>query len=272
MKTSGAQPDQQSERWDDHVLLYESVFEDFSLQFAEIAIRALDLRAGQSVLDVGAGSGGVALTLARRGYRVSAIDASSGMVARINERVEASGLSIDARIMDGEALSFADAQFDAALSVFGVILFPNAERGLQEIRRVVRSGGHVAVVTWTEPENYQLASELRAAVLMVKPDQPMAASPAQLRYREHDDFAALFRSAGFDDPKIDVHEATLHAPSAKWLAERLAFAPGMAAQLDSLGADADDILKCFIANLETRHGDGAVALTGRAFVGTAIVP
>ncbi len=267
-----AQPDQRPALWDQHVALYEIVFEPFSLALAASAIEGLALQPAEAVLDVGAGNGGAALALAGRGCRVTAIDASSGMVARLRARAEAAALDIEAQVMDGQALTFADAAFAAALSVFGVVLFPDAVRGLAEMRRVVRRGGRVAVVTWTEPQHYELAAELRAAVLAVKPDQPASPLPAQLRFRERADLTALFHAAGFDAVDIETRRAELHAPSAKWLGARLRFAPGMAAQLDNLGDDAPAVIERFVANLEARQGEGAIRLGGVAFVAAATVP
>src|SRR5262245_21343660 len=130
MLPTGHQPDQQPERWGDHVAVYETVFEPFTLQLARAAISTLGLAPGQSVLDVGAGGGGAALAMAERGLRVAAIDASARMVDRIAARARERGVAIETQVMDGQALQFADARFDAALSVLGVILFPDAERGL----------------------------------------------------------------------------------------------------------------------------------------------
>ena len=76
--------------------------------------------------------------------------------------------------MDGQALQFDDATFDAGLSVLGIILFPDAECGLAEMRRVVRRHGRISIVTWTEPENYELAAELRVAIRSICPEQPAA--------------------------------------------------------------------------------------------------
>lgn len=266
------QPDQRPDRWDDHVSVYEEVFEPFSLRFAEAAIDALALRPGMTALDVGAGSGGAALEMAGRGARVTAVDASPAMCERIRTRAEERSLAIAAVARDGQALAFPSAAFDAALSVFGVILFPDAVAGLAEMRRVVRPGGRVAVVTWTEPQAYELAGALRAAIEGCGLSPPSAALPAQLRYRERADFEALFGAAGFAGVEVSVLTAHLVAPSGRWIADRIAFAPGMAAQLDGLGDDRHRVVERLAADLEARFRGGAVRLAGKAFVGAATAP
>jgi hypothetical protein len=68
---------------------------------------------------------------------------------------------------------------------------------------------------------------MRAAAQSILPEQPTARLPAQLRYRGEVDFRALFRAAGgLDEPVIMTQTARLGAPSARWLSERIGFAPG----------------------------------------------
>jgi SAM-dependent methyltransferase len=272
MLPTDLQPDQQPRQWDHHVRVYEQVFEPFTLQFAQAAIVALALAPGRSVLDVGAGSGGAALAMAEQGLRVTAIDASPRMVERILRRAKERNVAIDARTMDGQALQFKDGTFDSALSVLGIILFPDAVRGLAEMRRVVRPGGRVSVVTWTQPQAYELAADMRAAIETVWPEQPPVPLPAQLRYREEHDFRALFKGAGgLAEPEIATVTARLEVPSARWLAEHIGFAPGMAATMASLGHRRPAVIQRFVEKLESRLGEGPIGLSGVAFIGTAQV-
>src|SRR5262249_17407070 len=100
------QPDQQPARWDDHVGVYEAVFEPFTNAFARRALDRLALRAGDRLIDVGAGSGGAALIAAARGAEVLAIDASPRMVARIRARANGAhggAGSVRADVMNGMA-------------------------------------------------------------------------------------------------------------------------------------------------------------------------
>ena len=268
--TGDPEPDQQPHRWDDHVVFYEDVFEPLTQRFALAAIEALSLKPRSRVLDSGAGTGGAALELARRGHGVTAIDASLAMARRATARASAAALRVEVLTMDGQNLSLPDGSFDAALSVLGVILFPDAVRGLSELRRTVKRGGRIALVTWTAPEAYELVGELRAAAVSVLGSLPSRPLPAQLRFKDKENFQALFAAAGFPAPEIAEVAGELVAPSPAWLAERLAFAPGMAALLEGFGAARAEVVTAFRKRLEAR-GSGGVALLARAYVGTITV-
>ena len=230
------------------------------------------MKPGSRVIDSGAGAGGAALELARRGHSVTAIDAAEGMVARLKERAQAQGLALDAFVMDGQRLALPDSSFDAGLSVFGVILFPDAAAGLSELRRVVKPGGRVGLVTWTEPGAYELAVELRAAAASIYGEMPSSRLPAQLRFQDQDVFQALFEKAGLNSVAIDRVITAFKAPSSGWLADRIAFAPGMAALLRGFGDRQTGILDAFRARLESRFHGGPVELEARVFIGTGVVP
>jgi SAM-dependent methyltransferase len=270
------QPDQKPERWNDHVAVYEEVFEPLTDVFASRALDHLGLRAGDRLIDVGAGAGGAALIAAARGLDVLAVDASPQMAARIAARANgAAGNSgrVRAEIMDGTALGLPDGSFDAAISVFGVILFPDADLGVREIARVLKPGGRAAIVTWTETERYELAARLIGAIAAVRGPQPPAASlPAQLRFRDEAVLRRLLADAGLIVSAIERVEERWRMPSARWIAERIAFAPGMAAMVAALGRDRAAVLDTFVAALERDQGRGEVGLSAVAHIGLGRKP
>src|SRR6516162_8970700 len=114
---------------------------------------AMDLRAGQTVLDVAAGNGNVSLAAARRWCEVTSTDHVESLLARGRRRAEAEGLKIKFQIADAEDLPFPDASFDAVVSTFGGMFSPDQDRTAAEMVRVCKSGGRIGLANWT-PEGF----------------------------------------------------------------------------------------------------------------------
>lgn len=110
---------------------------------------SLDLRAGQTVLDVAAGNGNASLAAARRWCEVTSTDYVEALLERGRERATAERLEISFREADAEALPFADGSFDVVMSTFGVMFTPNQERAAGELLRVCRRGGKIGLANWT---------------------------------------------------------------------------------------------------------------------------
>ncbi|WP_432477075.1 class I SAM-dependent methyltransferase [Nocardioides sp. GXQ0305] len=96
---------------------------------------------GQSVLDVGAGTGNVAIAAARRGARVTAVDITPHQVRQGIERSALEGLEIDWKVADAEALPVPDTTMDMVLSNFGVVYAARPSRAAAEITRVLKPMG-----------------------------------------------------------------------------------------------------------------------------------
>ena len=114
---------------------------------------ALDLRSGQKVLDVAAGNGNATLAAARRWCDVVSTDYVPSLLARGQSRAAAEGLSVKFEEADAEALSFADAGFDAVVSTFGVMFTPDQDKAASELLRVCKRGGKIGLANWT-PEGF----------------------------------------------------------------------------------------------------------------------
>jgi ubiquinone/menaquinone biosynthesis C-methylase UbiE len=110
---------------------------------------ALDIRAGQKVLDVAAGNGNVSLAAARRWCEVMSTDYVPALLERGRERAAAERLVIGFQQADAEALPFFDATFDVVVSTFGVMFTPDQERAAAEMIRVCRPGGKIGMANWT---------------------------------------------------------------------------------------------------------------------------
>ena len=112
------------------------------------------------LLDVAAGTGGLALVAAERGAHVLATDFNLAMVARAAERL-APFENCAAQQMNFEHLSAEDAAYDAAISVFGLLGYATWARGLQELHRVTRPGGRVGLAVWTHRDDCSPAHLLK---------------------------------------------------------------------------------------------------------------
>jgi SAM-dependent methyltransferase len=108
-------------------------------------------------------TGALALQAAALGARVTAIDLSSAMVARLTQRL-APYPECKALVMDGQALTFEDSTFDAAFSILSTTLFPDWGAGLDEAVRVVRPGGWLGIVHWANPESADIFTILSRAL------------------------------------------------------------------------------------------------------------
>ena len=119
----------------------------------ELLAEAVDVRAGENVLDVAAGNGNATLAAARRFARVTSTDYVPHLLEKGAARARAEGLDIEFQVADAEALPFGDGSFDVVLSTFGAMFTPEHRRAAHELMRVVRSGGRIGMANWT-PEGF----------------------------------------------------------------------------------------------------------------------
>ena len=173
----------------------------FTTPVAAHLVEFAEVKPGETVLDVGTGTGVVAITAARAGASVTGLDLTPALleVARENARV--------ARLAttqwfegDAESLPFPDGQFDVVVSQFGHMFAPRPEVAVAEMRRVLKPGGRIAFATWP-PEHF--AGRMFAFVAKNSPPPPPGAapppqwgSPGVVTERLGDKFHAPFFSRG----------------------------------------------------------------------------
>lgn len=111
------------------------------------------VRPGQRVLDVGCGTGVVAITAAGGGATAFGLDLTPVLLERARHNASVAGVEIDFVEGDVEALPYPDASFDVVLSQFGHMFAPRPAVAVQEMLRVLKVGGQIAFSTWP-PEHF----------------------------------------------------------------------------------------------------------------------
>jgi SAM-dependent methyltransferase len=115
----------------------------------EALCEALDLRAGERVLDVAAGNGNATLAAARRWCDVVSTDYVPALLERGRTRASAEGLQVQFEQADAENLPYPDHNFDVVMSTFGVMFTPDQDKAAAEMARACKAGGRIGLANWT---------------------------------------------------------------------------------------------------------------------------
>jgi ubiquinone/menaquinone biosynthesis C-methylase UbiE len=156
---------------------YPAVAEEIIPSLGPILVQAAKVKPGDRVLDVAAGSGNAAIPAAMAGATVVASDLTPDLLENGRLAAEARGVDIDWREADAEALPFSDAEFDVAMSSVGVMFAPHHQASADELVRVTRPGGTIALLSWT-PEGF--IGQMFATMKPYAPPPPAGAQPPPL--------------------------------------------------------------------------------------------
>ena len=222
----------------------------------ESLCEALDLRAGQKVLDVAAGNGNATLAAARRWCDVISTDYVPTLLERGRARAGAEGLAVQFREADAENLPFENEAFDVVVSTFGVMFTPNQEKAAAELVRVCKAGGKIGLANWTPGS---LIGELFKLIGRYVPPPPGLKSPALWGTEER--LRELFGSAIGSMQCERKHFVFRYRSAAHWLETFRTYYGPMQKAFGALDAGKQDALACDLVQLAgnfNRVGDGAL--------------
>ncbi|HKV77991.1 MAG TPA: class I SAM-dependent methyltransferase [Candidatus Sulfotelmatobacter sp.] len=138
-------------------------------------VRFAGVSAGARVLDVGCGTGVVAITAARLGASVEAIDLTPQLLERARENARVAKVDIEFREADAEDLPFRDGEFDIVVSQFAHMFAPRPDVAVAQMLRVLRFGGTIAFSTW--PPELLVGRTMQLAARYMPPPPPGIPSP-----------------------------------------------------------------------------------------------
>lgn len=160
---------------------YHAVVTDIIAELGPILVSAAGIKPGDLVLDVGAGSGNVAIPAAQAGANVIASDLTPELMEIGKNWAAEVGVQLSWEMADAEALPYGDGEFDAVLSCLGVMFAPHHQAAADELVRVCRPGGTIGLIAWT-PTGF--IGQMFATMKPYAPPPPPGAQPAPLWGKE----------------------------------------------------------------------------------------
>lgn len=197
-----------SEPWTLVAAAYDEVIRPAFTDFARRAIAGVGTDGnGRRALDVACGPGTATVLLAEQGYEVDAIDFSDSMLERLHTKLDPDGklhgALVRPKFMDGQHLQFGDDTFDVALSMFGLMFFPDRACGFGEMHRVLRPGGKACVSSWLPLSQVPLMQWLFGALGAIMPPSDENAPKREPVLEEPAIFREEMEAAGFINVAIE---------------------------------------------------------------------
>lgn len=179
-----------------------------------------DIKIGDRVLDIAAGAGEQSISAAKKvgasGY-VLATDISSNILEFAKQMAQQAGVNnIETKVMDGEDITLENETFDAIISRVGLIYFPDQQKALKEMLRVLKPGGKVAAIVYSTPENNKFFS-LPVSIIRnrAKLPPPLPGQPGPFSLGAEGTIEKAFSQAGFINVQSERMNSPLLLPSAK---------------------------------------------------------
>lgn len=179
-----------------------------------------DITSGHRVLDIAAGAGEQSITTAKKvgsSGHVLAIDISSNILEYAKQMAQQAGVNnIETKVMDGENLTLEDETFDAVISRVGLIYFPDQQKALTEMLRVLKPGGKVAAIVYSTPEKNKFFSAPVSIIRnRAKLPPPLPGQPGPFSLGAEGIIEKAFSQAGFKNVRSELVDSPLLLSSAK---------------------------------------------------------
>jgi SAM-dependent methyltransferase len=264
----------EGEHWAAHADRYEAT----GIRYAEALLRAAAVQPGDTILDIGCGTGSSTIKLARLAPAgsVLGVDLSSKMLEHARTVAEKEGLTnVTFEQADAQVHPFPEGTFDVAVSEFGAMFFADPVAAFANIGLSLRPGGRLALIAWRElAENEWLAAirDVLAMGRMLPMPADGAPGPFGLADRERTD--RILAAAGFEDIGFEKVEEPISlgadADDAFWFESTFGMGRWLTEDLDDAGRAA--ALEALHACLRAHETSDGVLFGGSAWLVTASRP
>jgi ubiquinone/menaquinone biosynthesis C-methylase UbiE len=238
---------------------YAAVAEKIS-ESGALVIERSGLEPGMDLLDVACGTGNATIPAARAGARATGLDFSPELLEIARERGSDAMVEVEWIEGDAQQLPFEDASFDRVISTFGHMFAPDHRRTADEMLRVCRPGGTIAVACWT-PEG-SIGRMFRTVAELVPPP-PGGTPPILWGTEEHQ--RELLGAGAFERHEIVWEDESVES-YAQFMLE--SFGPLLNAR-EALAKREGELVEAYRAFLarENQNDDGTLRFAGEYLVG-----
>lgn len=198
------------QNWLQHQMRFDAMLAEHAEALLDVASPGVD----EAVLDVGCGSGGTTLAVARAvgsAGRVTGIDVSRPLLQRARVRALEMGVAADFVWADASRHPFSPGTFDLLVSRLGVMFFDHPVAAFTRLREALRAGGRCVFLAWrSAAENEGAALPLRAALHALAPPAPASPdAPGPFSFGDRNRLERRLLDAGFAEVRIVPFDAPL---------------------------------------------------------------
>jgi SAM-dependent methyltransferase len=223
------------------------------------AVERLDPRPGDRWLDLACGTGATAERACSSGATVTGVDLSPALIETAKERAGGLNLEVDYLVGDVERLTFEDASFDKVSSTCGVMFAPDHQATANEIARVTKPGGRIALVNWTP------TSGMAKVFKVMAPYQPAPPPSNPFEWGDEGHVRDLFGDSF--ELEFEPGVSTLRVPSGEDYWELFSTSYGPTKTLaDNLGDRREDLHRDWVDFFDTNHRDDGEIVHPREYL------
>lgn len=188
--------------------------------FEEMLVAAVTEQSKRNVLDIGCGTGGTTLAVARRleaNASCVGIDISAPMIAAARMRAERAGAPARFICADAQTYQFAPKTFDLIISRFGVMFFADSVQAFTNLRRAARDDAELRFIAWRSAEENPFMTTAERAAAPLLPDLPARKpdAPGQFAFAERERVLQILQQSGWVDIDIKPIDVMCSLPTSE---------------------------------------------------------
>lgn len=256
--------------WDKHIASYNDAIGPVTRQTVQATLNAAQVGPGTRLLDICCGPGMLAEAATKRGAKAVGLD-FPGVVTLARKLVPA------AEFQSGDALDlpFPDELFDAVVCGYGIMHVPDPEKGMQEMLRVLRPGGHAALTVWDNVPNSGLSIVYHAVHDFADLNLDMPHGPSIFQFSALEKMRNALSGIGFANAEATIFSQTWRLKSAQQMLD--AIYEGTVRTRAVLAAQTPNVIAKITAYIEagiagTRTADGTHNVPMPAIIGSGNKP